>query len=72
MPLHPRALPTGFIALCFPRLHQQPPCGEEWLDEIKHDGFRVIAREEGLRVGDGLLVLRHNLSRMFLLYRPAQ
>ena len=28
----------------------QPPCGEEWVHEIKHDGFRVIARKEGKRV----------------------
>jgi bifunctional non-homologous end joining protein LigD len=28
----------------------QPPSGEEWLHEIKHDGFRVIARKEDKRV----------------------
>jgi ATP-dependent DNA ligase len=27
-----------------------PPRGPEWLIEIKHDGFRVIARKEGKRV----------------------
>jgi ATP-dependent DNA ligase len=26
------------------------PCGEQWLHEIKHDGFRVIARKIGERV----------------------
>ena len=26
-----------------------PPSGEEWLREIKHDGFRVIARKDGRR-----------------------
>jgi ATP-dependent DNA ligase len=25
-----------------------PPSGELWLHEIKHDGFRVIARKTGL------------------------
>jgi ATP-dependent DNA ligase len=28
----------------------QPPSGEAWLHEIKHDGFRVIARKDGERV----------------------
>ena len=26
------------------------PYGEAWLHEIKHDGFRVIARKDGARV----------------------
>jgi hypothetical protein len=25
----------------------QPPSGDLWVHEIKHDGFRVIARKEG-------------------------
>jgi ATP-dependent DNA ligase len=28
----------------------QPPTGETWLHEIKHDGFRIIARKDGARV----------------------
>jgi ATP-dependent DNA ligase len=28
----------------------QAPYGEVWLHEIKHDGFRVIARKDGARV----------------------
>ena len=28
----------------------QPPTGDAWLHEIKHDGFRVIARKDGERV----------------------
>jgi bifunctional non-homologous end joining protein LigD len=28
----------------------QPPSGEAWLHEIKHDGFRVVARKNGERV----------------------
>jgi bifunctional non-homologous end joining protein LigD len=43
---HPRILPAGFIAPCPPMSAPQPPSGEEWLHEIKHDGFRVIARSE--------------------------
>jgi bifunctional non-homologous end joining protein LigD len=45
-----RALPAGFIAPCLPTNAPQPPSGEEWLHEIKHDGFRVIARKDGNRV----------------------
>jgi ATP-dependent DNA ligase len=48
--LRPRTLPAGFIAPCLPTNGPQPPCGEEWVHEIKHDGFRVIARKEGKRV----------------------
>jgi bifunctional non-homologous end joining protein LigD len=48
--LRPRTLPTGFIAPCLPTSARHPPSGPEWLIEIKHDGFRVIARKEGKRV----------------------
>jgi bifunctional non-homologous end joining protein LigD len=44
------ALPAGFIAPCLPTSAPRPPSGELWLHEIKHDGFRVIARKEGKRV----------------------
>jgi ATP-dependent DNA ligase len=29
---------------------QEPPAGAGWLHEIKHDGFRVIARKDGPKV----------------------
>jgi bifunctional non-homologous end joining protein LigD len=47
MSLRPRALPAGFVA---PLTSPQPPSGEPWLHEIKHDGFRVIARKNDKRV----------------------
>jgi ATP-dependent DNA ligase len=50
MPLRSRTLPAGFIAPCLPTSAPQPPSGAQWLHEIKHDGFRVIARREGNRV----------------------
>jgi ATP-dependent DNA ligase len=50
MPLLPRTLPAGFIAPCLPSSAPQAPSGEEWLHEIKHDGFRIIARKNGERV----------------------
>jgi ATP-dependent DNA ligase len=44
------ALPLGFVPLCLPTNAGQPPSGVVWLREIKHDGFRVIARKDGARV----------------------
>src|SRR5256886_1082355 len=46
----PRILPAGFIAPCLPTKTERPPSGELWLHEIKHDGFRVIARKDGAKV----------------------
>jgi bifunctional non-homologous end joining protein LigD len=46
----PRTLPAGFIEPCLPTKASRPPSGELWLHEIKHDGFRVIARKDGHRV----------------------
>jgi len=45
-----RTLPAGFIAPCLPMKAPEPPSGELWLHEIKHDGFRVIAHKESNRV----------------------
>jgi bifunctional non-homologous end joining protein LigD len=42
-----RALPTGFIAPCLPMKADSPPSGSVWLHEIKHDGFRLVARKDG-------------------------
>ncbi|MFZ2144431.1 MAG: hypothetical protein WAV78_47190 [Xanthobacteraceae bacterium] len=50
MSLRPRVLPAGFVAPCLPTNAPQPPSGELWLHEIKHDGFRVIARKNDKRV----------------------
>jgi bifunctional non-homologous end joining protein LigD len=50
MSLRPRVLPAGFVAPCLPTSAPQPPCGALWLHEIKHDGFRVIARKNGQQV----------------------
>ena len=43
-------LPAGFIAPCLPTKAPQPPTGDAWLHEIKHDGFRIGARKDGERV----------------------
>jgi len=42
-----RVLPAGFVPPCLPTKAQTPPSGKLWLHEIKHDGFRVIARKDG-------------------------
>ena len=44
------ALPLGFVPPCLPTKAPQPPTGDAWLHEIKHDGFRVVARKDGDRV----------------------
>ena len=46
----PRWHSPGFIAPCLPTKATEPPSGPLWLHEIKHDGFRVIARKDGKRV----------------------
>jgi hypothetical protein len=48
--LYQRTDPAGFIAPCLPTKAPKPPTGQAWLHEIKHDGFRVIARKDGDRV----------------------
>src|SRR5215467_13826275 len=48
--LRVRTLPTGFIAPCLPTKTDQPPSGGLRIHEIKHDGFRIIARKDGVRV----------------------
>jgi bifunctional non-homologous end joining protein LigD len=45
-----RTLPAGFVAPCLPTSSPHPPSGGLWLHEIKHDGFRVIARKNDKRV----------------------
>ena len=43
-------LPAGFIAPCLPTKTDKLPSGSQWLHEIKHDGFRIIARKNGAQV----------------------
>jgi ATP-dependent DNA ligase len=45
-----RTPPAGFILPCQPRLVDKPPAGLGWLHEIKHDGYRILARKDGSRV----------------------
>jgi bifunctional non-homologous end joining protein LigD len=43
-------IPAGFIEPCLPSARSVPPPGDRWLHEIKHDGYRMLARREGPRV----------------------
>jgi len=45
-----RTLPAGFIAPCLPTKTDKLPSGSQWLHEIKHDGFRIIARKNGAAI----------------------
>jgi bifunctional non-homologous end joining protein LigD len=45
-----RKRPAGFILPCAPTLLETPPAGPRWIHEIKHDGFRIVARKDGDRV----------------------
>ena len=60
-----RTLPAGFIAPCLPTKTHKLPSGSGWLHEIKHDGFRVIARKNGaqVRTDRRALQVRHGATR---------
>jgi bifunctional non-homologous end joining protein LigD len=36
----------GYIPPCLPSRAELPPLGPDWLHEIKHDGFRIMARRD--------------------------
>ena len=40
----------GIIEPCLPSPAKAPPSGPGWLHEIKHDGFRIMARRDGAGV----------------------
>jgi bifunctional non-homologous end joining protein LigD len=40
---------VGFIRPCELVLVDRPHAGPRWLHEVKHDGFRVLARKQGER-----------------------
>jgi bifunctional non-homologous end joining protein LigD len=43
-------LPIISIEPCLPSFAKTPPTGPDWIHEIKHDGFRVMARRDGKKV----------------------
>src|SRR5262249_3924601 len=46
----PRVTPpsprSGFIEPCLSSPADQPPSGPDWIHEIKHDGYRLMARRD--------------------------
>jgi ATP-dependent DNA ligase len=34
---------VGLVEPCLPSPAKAPPAGPDWLHEIKHDGFRLLA-----------------------------
>jgi bifunctional non-homologous end joining protein LigD len=47
MSLRERVAPRlGIIEPCLPSSARVPPSGPGWLHEIKHDGFRIMARRD--------------------------
>jgi hypothetical protein len=51
MSLRERTRPgLGTIEPCLPSAAKAPPSGPGWIHEIKHDGFRIMARRGGAGV----------------------
>jgi ATP-dependent DNA ligase len=42
--------PAGFIEPCLPSPAEHPPAGPEWVHEIKHDGYRLMARRDPIGI----------------------
>jgi bifunctional non-homologous end joining protein LigD len=47
-----RTDPSGFVEPCLPSPADHPPSGPDWVHEIKHDGYRLMARRDpvGIRL----------------------
>jgi ATP-dependent DNA ligase len=51
MSLRERTRPgLGIIEPCLPSPAKAPPSGPDWIHEIKHDGFRILARRDNAGV----------------------
>ena len=51
-------MPARFIEPCLPSPADRPPSGPNWIHEIKHDGYRLMARRDS--VGIRLITRRGN------------
>jgi bifunctional non-homologous end joining protein LigD len=45
-----RTPPVRFIPPCLPSPADQPPTGAGWVHEIKHDGYRLMARRDPIGI----------------------
>jgi ATP-dependent DNA ligase len=44
------APPSGFIEPCLPSPADRLPSGPDWVHEIKHDGYRLMARRDPVSI----------------------
>jgi bifunctional non-homologous end joining protein LigD len=44
------AMVPGFIEPCLPSAADRPPSGPDWVHEIKHDGYRLMARRDSVGI----------------------
>ena len=47
------AADTKFIEPCLPSPADKPPSGSNWIHEIKHDGYHLMARRDPAGVRQG-------------------
>jgi hypothetical protein len=59
----------GFVEPCLPSSAKVPPSGPGWIHEIKHDGFRIMARRDG--AGVRLFTRRGHASMQSQLQKPS-
>ena len=53
----------SFIEPCLPSSGEKPPTGPDWVHEIKHDGYRLMARRDPVvpaQAGIGIRLLTRN------------
>jgi bifunctional non-homologous end joining protein LigD len=56
-----------FIEPCLPSPAERPPSGSNWVHEIKHDGYRLMARRDPVDIR--LITRRRGLARFDVLRR---
>ncbi len=52
----------GIIEPCLPSPAKAPPSGPGWIHEIKHDGFRILARRDAT---GARLLTRNDFTKRF-------
>ncbi len=58
----------GHIEPCLPSPAKRPPAGPNWIHEIKHDGFRIMARRDG----DGVRLITRNSNDFTVSFPPSR
>jgi bifunctional non-homologous end joining protein LigD len=60
-PLSPR---SGFIEPCLPSPADRPPSGPDWVHEIKHDGYRLMARRDSVGIASRYPLIVEAVDRL--------